>query len=209
MNYSLSNIASRTMIEEELGIEFKYPNIYKPKLKINGAKEQSLAIITADEPHIATQGIWGILPQFYKGDWKHFQKLKSTLHLDLNDLRKNSSYTEALAKRRCLIIVTGFYAHQLKEDQLTNYLVEKTPVRPFYLAGIYNILEDGFVTCSVINTSSDCILSSVNNLYEVMPLQIPNVFKNIWLDQNTSIKDIEYIINKPYITKFKLQRIAS
>ena len=71
------------------------------------------------------------------------------------------------------------------------------------------VLKDGFITCSVINTNANSYLTSINNLYEVMPLQIPKMFKNIWLDKGTTIKDVNYIVSKPYITKFKIQRIAS
>ncbi|TYP99318.1 putative SOS response-associated peptidase YedK [Tenacibaculum adriaticum] len=209
MKYSLSNTASKTLIREELGIKFKYPNIYKPRLKIDGYKEQSVSIITMEEPNLITQGIWGILPQNFEGEWKKFQRLKTTLHVNEKEISENVLYKEALERRRCLIIVTGFYTHHLEGKKITNYLVEKTPLKPFYLAGIYNVLEDGFATCSVINTNTNSCLSSINNLYEVMPLQIPKMFKNIWLDKATTIKDINYIVSKPYITKFKIQRIAS
>ena len=209
MKYSLSNTASKTLIKEELGVDFKYPNIYKPRLKIDGYKEQTVSIITMDFPNIITQSIWGILPQNFEGDWKKFQRLKTTLHVNKTEISENVLYKDALAKRRCLIILTGFYTHQLTGKKITSYLVEKTPLRPFYLAGIYNILEDGFVTCSVLNTHANSCVATINNLYEVMPLQIPKILKNIWLDKNTAIKDINYIVSKPYITKFKVQKIAS
>lgn len=209
MKYSLSNTASKTLIKEELGVDFKYPNIYKPRLKIDGYKEQTVSIITMDFPNIITQGIWGVLPQNFEGDWKKFQRLKTTLHVNKTEISENVLYKDALAKRRCLIIVTGFYTHQLTGKKITSYLVEKKPLRPFYLAGIYNVLEDGFVTCSVVNTDANSSVASINNLYEVMPLQIPEILKNIWLDKNTEIKDINYIVSKPYITKFKVQKIAS
>ncbi|WP_111707703.1 SOS response-associated peptidase family protein [Lutibacter citreus] len=209
MKYSLSNTASKTLIEEELGLNFMYPNIYKPKLKIDGRKEQFISILTIEEPSIVTQGIWGLLPQNFEGDWKKFQRLKTTLHVSKNDIMHSVLYKEAIEERRCLIIVTGFYTHHLNGNKVVDYLVEKDPLKPFYLAGIYNVLEDGFVTCSVINTNANSSLSSVNNLYEIMPIQIPDIFKKIWLDKETPMKNIKYLISKPFLTKFKIQEIAS
>ena len=75
MKYKLSNIASRTLLRQELHTDVKYPLLYKPKLKIDGNKEQTVSIITMDEPTVVTPGIWGILPQNYEGSWKNFQKL--------------------------------------------------------------------------------------------------------------------------------------
>ncbi len=209
MNYSLSNIASKTLIEVELGLDFMYPNIYKPKLKIDGYREQSVSIITVEKPSLITPGIWGILPQNFEGDWKDFQRLRRTLHVNKNEILKSVLYKDALKKRRCLFIVTGFYTHFLEGKDIVNYLVEKDPLTPFYLAGIYNVSKDGFLTGTVINTRANAELSALNNLYDVMPIQIPELFKNIWLDKKTSVKDIQSLISKAYKTKFKIQRIAS
>jgi putative SOS response-associated peptidase YedK len=209
VKYKLSNIASRTSLIQELDTDVKYPLLYKPKLKIDGNKEQTISIITMEEPSIITPAIWGILPQNYDDGWKTFQKLKTTLHVTRPELFNTILYKEALLKRRCLIVVTGFYTHNLKNAKVENYLIEKDPVRPFFLAGIYNILEDGFLTCSVINTETNSLLSSVNNLYEYMPLVIPNLLRNHWLNKNTSLEEIEQILSKPYTSKLKINKIAS
>ncbi|MEO9571890.1 MAG: SOS response-associated peptidase family protein [Polaribacter sp.] len=208
MKYSLSNTASKTLIEQELKLNFKYPNIYKPKLKIDGYREQPISIITTEEPTIITQAIWGLLPQNFQGSWKKFQRLKTTLHVNKDEVLENFLYKEALEKRRCLIIVTGFYTYNLKGKNVISCLLEKDPIKPFYLAGIYNVLQDGFITCTVINTNVNSSIDSINNLYKVMPIQIPDILKNIWLDKKTPIKDIKYLISKPYFTKFKVQKIA-
>lgn len=209
MNYRLSNTASRTSMELAFRLPLKYPNIYKPRRIINGRKEQSVPIITMDDSNCISEGIWGILPQDFQGDWKKFQKLKTTLHTNKEDIKKNILYKEALKERRCLILVTGFYVHHLVDNEVQTFLVEKKPLTPFSLAGIYNVLEDGFVTCTVINTEVNDILSSERNLYNQMPLEIPSLFKNMWLSPKTSISDIESIVDKPYKTKFKIQKIAS
>ncbi|CAM1347755.1 SOS response-associated peptidase family protein [Tenacibaculum crassostreae] len=209
MNYKLSNIASKERIKEFTRLNFRYPHLHKPRRKINGFKEQTISIITMDAPNEITQGIWGILPQNYTENWSKFQNIKRTLHTNKEEILQNVLFKDALLYRRCLLIVTGFYAHKIIDGEIENYLVEKVTQEPFYLAGIYNITNDGFTTCSVINTKATKELNDFNNLYEVMPLQIPRMFKNAWLDSSTNMKDIEFIISKPYDSKFNIQRIAS
>jgi putative SOS response-associated peptidase YedK len=197
------------MLELNFRLPLKYPNIYKSRLVIDGLKEQSIAIITMDEPNYITEGIWGILPQGFEGDWEKFQKLKTTLHTNTEEISKTILYKEALEKRRCLILVTGFYIHQLIDNEINTYLVEKDTAAPFTLAGIYNILEDGFVTSTVINTEMNDLLASEKNIYDCMPLEIPLLFKNLWLNPTTNMEDIQHIVSKPYLTEFKIQKIAS
>ena len=209
LKYKLSNTASKTLITEELGLSLKYPALYKPRLKIDGNKEQTISIITMDDPKVIIPGIWGILPQDYKGSWKTFQNLKTTLHVSKEELFTNTLYRDALMKRRCLIIVTGFYMYYLNGAKVKNYLVEKDPIHPFYLAGIYNILEDGFITCSVINTETNDKLTSMNNLYEFMPLELPKLLKNHWLSKETSLEEIKQILSKPYSSRLAVNNIAS
>ncbi|WP_046742903.1 SOS response-associated peptidase family protein [Kordia zhangzhouensis] len=209
MNYKLSNTASKTLLELTFSIPLKYPNIYKPRMVIDGKKEQSVSIITTDEPTVISEGIWGILPQNFEGDWESFQEKKITLHTDKKDIYKSVLYKEAISKRRCLILVTGFYMYHIINNKVHTFLVEKEKLTPFSVAGIYNVLDDGFKTCTVINTEINDLLSSEKNLYEYMPLEIPPLFKNKWLDMETPIEDIERIIEKPYLTKFKVQKITS
>lgn len=209
MIYKLSNIASKERIEEFTKLHFKYPYLYKPKRKINGLKEQTICIINMDTPRQITQGIWGILPQNYEDNWNKFQHIKQTLHTNKEEIKNSILFKEALYSRRCLFIVTGFYVHKIIDGALENYLVEKDNQEPFYLAGVYNTTDDGFSTCSVINTKVTGELYDFNNLYETMPIQIPKIFKNMWLDKGAKIKDINYLINAPYVTKFNIQKIAS
>ncbi|KAB8151649.1 hypothetical protein EZY14_017230 [Kordia sp. TARA_039_SRF] len=209
MNYQLSNTASKSHLELTFGLPIKYPNIYRPKIRIDGRKEQSIPIITMEEPNYISEGIWGILPQDFEGDWKRFQKLKITLHTNAKEIQQSILYKEALKKRRCLILVTGFYMHHIVQNDIETFLVEKETPKPFAIAGVYNVLEDGFLTCTVINTESNDLLTSEKNLYNQMPLEIPALFKNMWLNPKTNIEDIKKIIDKPYLTKFKIQNIAS
>ena len=209
MNYKLSNIATKERIKDFTKLSFKYPYLYKPKRKINGLKEQTISIITTENPSVISQGIWGLLPQNYGENWSKFQNIKNTLHTNKLEIKKNILFKEALFNRRCLFIVTGFYTHKIIDNTIKNYLVEKKNQEPFYLAGIYNVTSDGFITCSVINTKSTEELSSFNNIYEVMPLQIPAIFKSMWLNSETNIEEIDYLIDNPYITKLNIQLIAS
>ena len=190
MNYKLSNIATKEQIKDFTKLKFKYPHLYKSKRKINGLKEQTICLITMDSPNKIRHGIWGILPQNYNEDWKKFQHIKHSLHTNKKEIKENILFKGSLQTRRCLLIVTGFYTHKLINGEIENYLVEKKDQKPFYLAGVYNTTYDGFTTCTVINTKATKKLNTQNNLYNVMPLQIPQILKNVWLNKSLKYNDI-------------------
>lgn len=209
MSYKLSNIASKERIKEFTKLNFKYPHLHKPRRKINGLKEQTVNVITMENPNEIMQGIWGILPQDYAENWSKFQQIKHTLHVRKDDLKNNILFKEALFYRRCLLIVTGYYIHKIVGNTIENYLVEKSNQEPFYVAGIYNTTNDGFLTCTVINIKVTEEFNTINNLYEIMPLQMPKMFKSMWLDFKTSQNDIDYLINNPYDSGLQAQKIAT
>ncbi|TCI93648.1 SOS response-associated peptidase family protein [Tenacibaculum sp. M341] len=206
MKYKLSNKASLALLKQELGVEVKYPLIYKPKLKIDGNKEQVISVITEEDSKVIVPAIWGILPHLYEGSWRKFQKMKNTLHVTTDTIFNNVLSKEALQQRRCLIVVTGFYIYCLNGTKINDLLVEKETVKPFYLAGIYNVLKDGFITCAVINTEANVTLTTSNNLYDTMPLEIPRLLANTWLHKKTPLSEIRRILSTPYTTELKLNK---
>lgn len=209
MKYKLSNTASLNLLKKEFGVEAKYPLVYKTKLKIDGNKEQLVSVITNENPKQIMPAIWGILPQCYEGSWQKFQKMKNTLHITTDAVFNNVLSKEALLKRRCLIIVTGFYVHYLNGTKVDDFLVEKEASQPFCLAGVYNVLKDGFITCAVINTEINISLKAINNLYNVMPLQIPRLLMDTWLNKEASLSEIRRILATPYTAKLKVSKTTA
>lgn len=207
--YKLSNLASKSLIEDFTRSKLRYPKLYRPRRKIDGLKEQNINILLMETPLEISFGIWGALPQMYEESWRNFQRLKSTLYVRANEINNSVLYRDALLKRRCLVVVTGFYTYELRANTVEKYLVEKPDRKPFYLAGVYNYTRDGFYTCSIISVNPSEQLNSINNLHETMPLQIPDVFKRIWLNTESTKEEIDYLISKPYETKFDIQKIAS
>lgn len=166
----ISNTATKRDIEEKLNAVFEYEYLYYPHNVINGKKEASVNIVTAEAPHRIQFAIWGILPKHYMGSWKKFQSVHNTLEISCESVPKNSWLVEPLAKRRCLIIATGFFSDEVTDHELKiveNSLKDKSI---FCFAGIYNVLEDGFITCSILTRSTETALHQLNTS---QPIIIP------------------------------------
>ena len=184
MYYKLSNIAERRVLEREFGIPLEYANLYKPAQVINGLNEETLLVITSENKECISPAIWGILPEEFTDDWNIFQNISNTLNLGENDFYEDSWYSKAFSQRRCLVIITGFFTAFLHKGTIYPYYVKRRDDNPFCLAGIYNRLEDGFLTCSIITCQANGFTKKIQNLGYQMPLILRKKAWNKWLNNN-------------------------
>ncbi|MHA7056986.1 SOS response-associated peptidase [Aquimarina sp. M1] len=190
MFYKLSSDIKLDFLEEEFGVPFKYPKLYEQTPIINGFNEESLSVITSNDPDQVSYAIWGMLPEGYEDTWESFQDSKNTLNTDIS----TAGFEKVKHYKRCLILVSGLFILRVHNGELYPYYVYLQSKKPFSLGGIYTRLDDGFLTCSVIVTSSNNFMSKINNLSTTMPLIVENHHREKWLEPSTPTKDIKEIM---------------
>lgn len=191
MFYKLSNTAARLEIEREFDKQYEYPNLYQTKALINGLKESTLSIITAQKPNNIQFAIWGLLPEEFEDNWDVFQNVTNTLNVNLNQLNESDSfYKDAINKRRCLIVVTGFFTSFLHNGTIQPYHIHLKNYKPFCIGGVYNRLNDGFLTSSLLITRVIESFNKIPNLSVFKPLIIPSSLYNNWLDEKQSLSNV-------------------
>ena len=197
MYFKLSNTAEKEILERMTKASFKYPNLYKPQSIIHGLAEVSIPIITMEKPDELSFSIWGLLPENYSADWSDFQNNFNTLNFHEDLMDSGLWYSKSLLDRRCLIPVTGFFTTYIENGEAYNFKISQKNGNPFYLAGIYTILEDGFITCSILTGRSDDFIKQVQNTVDSMPITIPMDKKDEWLDFNTTPMRTRQFLKKP------------
>ncbi len=208
MYFKLSNTAEKDILERMTKASFKYPNLYKPQSIIHGLKEESIPIITMEKPDELSLSIWGLLPENYAADWSDFQNNFNTLNFPEDLMDCGLWYAEALKNKRCLIPITGFFTTFIENGEIYNFKISLKDGGPFYLAGIYTILEDGFITCSILTGKSDDFIKRVQNTVDAMPLTIPIDKKDEWLDFNTTPMRTRQFLKKPPKQDFSATSIS-
>ncbi|MCK0144893.1 SOS response-associated peptidase [Arenibacter sp. F26102] len=195
MYHKLSNTASRTTLEKEFNRRFKYPNLFQKQVLINGIDEVTIPIIPMEEADLMVPAIWGLLPEGYKDEWSVFQDIFNSLNLNIHSLSNPSWYSNALLQRRCLIPVTGFFTSYLIDGILYPYYFRRRSGLPFCLTGIYNKLDDGFLTCSIITTHTNHNLKAIQNIDGTVPMMLSKDQYNTWLNQDLNENDIQNLLN--------------
>lgn len=208
MYYKISNTAKKEQIESWTNSIFKYPHLYEPQLLINGLNEVSIPLITMENPKELALAIWGMLPEKYMEDWTIFQSTTNTLNLHEESMNSDLWYANTLKHRRCLIPVTGFFTSYLKEGEVYPYYISLSSGKPFYLAGVYNTLEDGFITCSILVGKANTLIKKFQNVVDCMPLIVTNQTKDAWLNENSPIRTVREILKKPVANEYQACPIA-
>lgn len=209
MYYKLSNLAEKKMIEDEFDRQFEFPNLYHPSPVINGLEESTLSIINAEDSSKIQFSIWGLLPESFEDNWDVFQNVTNTLNINLESLSKQDDlYINSLDKKRCLVIVTGFFTSFLHNGTISPYHVYLEDHRPFCIAGVYSTLEDGFLTCSILLTKARESFNEIPNLSGIKPLVFKKEDYQEWLDVNNSFKSLSKLIKTHETYNFKAHPVS-
>lgn len=203
MFYKLSNTCDLLDIQNEFRTPFKYPNLYEPKAIINGLNESNVPIITSEKPATIDYAIWGLLPQGYEDDWDTFQSFTNTLNTNIYDASLNEEiYSKSLDERRCLIVVNGYFTSKLVEGKLQPHHIHLKNHKPFCIAGIFNKINDGFLTCSLLVTDAGIEYDHIPNIGKQKPLILKQKDHEAWLNSNLKIKDLKSLVNSHDRYKF-------
>ncbi|RXJ44397.1 SOS response-associated peptidase family protein [Gelidibacter gilvus] len=196
MFYKISNIANRESIEEKFRVNFEFPNLYKPQGVIDGLKESTISVITISDPKKASYAIWGLLPENFEDNWSVFQDVFNTLNVNIETLENgNGLYSNLLQDRRCVIIATGFFTTWLTNGTVERCHVHLPNYEPFAIAGVFNELNDGFITCSLVVTKISESFKDVPNISNLKPLVLNEIELKQWFDTSTSLDEIKKIFD--------------
>ncbi|WP_179018701.1 SOS response-associated peptidase family protein [Winogradskyella forsetii] len=195
MFYKLSNTSDVLKIEDAFDAKFKYPFLYKSAPIINGLSEQSLPVITMNNPSQVDYAIWGMLPQDYKEGWDNFQNLTNTLNISLDKIHTLDWAYPLINEQRCIVIVSGFFTSYIHNGEVYPFYVYEKNYKPFALAGVYSTLADGFLSVSIITSTLKNDLNNIHNIGQDFPIAIDNEEYKHWLskDLDLSISGIENI----------------
>ncbi|WP_083194581.1 SOS response-associated peptidase family protein [Wenyingzhuangia fucanilytica] len=195
MKFKISNMATPEALIEFTGIPLKHPELYKKSYMITGKEETIVPIITQENKQEISFAIWGLLPENYDEDWLEFQNLVDTLTIKSDELKNNEFINKIKNINRCLILVTGFFTTYLKNGKTHQYFISAKENHPFYLAGYYNKLDDGFLTFTLLLTPQNEIIKKYQNLTKYMPTILDSEDdKNLWLSDEITINQIEEFI---------------
>jgi putative SOS response-associated peptidase YedK len=101
------------------------------------------------------------------------------------------AFRAAFAKRRCLIVIDGFYEWRAATGGKRPYRVCRTDRGPFTVAGVWErwdgpagVLE----SCAIVTTSANAMMAPI---HDRMPVIIPSDRRDLWLAPDAARGELE------------------
>ena len=131
---------------------------------------------------------WGLLPSWAKDK----SMLAKMINARAETVAEKPSFRKAFYKRRCLIVLNGFYEWRKLDGGKEPVYIHLKNQKLFTLAGIFEGWKspEGEVLygCSIITTQANPLLSSVHHR---MPVILPKSEHQLWLDPH--MQDIKIL----------------
>lgn len=153
------------------------------------------AVIQQNGQNIIESFLWGLIPSWAK-DPSMGNKL---INARAETIDKKPSFRSAFKKRRCIIIVDGFYEWKTDgKKKIPLYFYFKSG-EPFGLAGLHESWmspdQKQVNTCTIITTDANSLISPI---HDRMPVIVPKEQEHTWINESIEDKSILLSILKPY-----------
>jgi len=188
-----------TKKEKELLIAYqvKLPPNYEPNFNL--APTQKGLVITADEPDIAQEMHFGLIPF-----WASSKKLDfSTLNARSEDALTKKTYAPLLIHRKtCLVLADGFYEWDKKSGSPFPYRFVLKDRDIFAFAGLWSQWKDKFSgeiyrSFTIMTTRANETVGKVHDPKFRMPVILDKKEEELWLSKDISVPELLSLCN-PY-----------
>ncbi|MHC1777295.1 MAG: SOS response-associated peptidase [Lentimicrobium sp.] len=184
---------SLTTEEQRLNDFFRLAGGSEPYVpRYNGAPTQSLAVITASEPHRLQYFRWGLVLNWSK----EVSRSTPVINARAESLDEKPMFRQAFKKRRCLVPADGFYewVHTGKKQPFRFQMKDDSP---FAMAGIWEQWSqkpgETLFSFAIVTTSPNTLMEPIHNR---MPVILPTDSYDAWL--NSSDENELHEMLKPY-----------
>lgn len=170
---------NQTASGDEVAEAFALDEVPQLAPRYNIAPTQPVAVIGI-QPKTGRRGLalltWGLVPSDALGGERGFINARA------ETAAEKPSFSEAFARRRCLIPATGFYEWQkLDAKRRQPWLIRLATGHVFAFAGLWepSTAQGGTPTCTILTTGPNEVARPI---HDRMPVILPPVDYARWLD---------------------------
>lgn len=167
---------------------------FEPNRNVSPGR-QIPAVVASAKDRMLTSFLWGLIP-FWAKDPSIGAKL---INARAETVAQKPSFKNAFIQRRCLIPADGFYEWKKEGNKKIPCCFGLKSGAPFYFAGLYEkwIAPDKkqVESCTIITTQANRLVLPV---HDRMPVMVPKVAQDLWLDPEVKDPSALLEILKPY-----------
>jgi putative SOS response-associated peptidase YedK len=178
---------NQTASGDEVAEAFALDEVPQLAPRYNIAPTQPVAAIGI-QPKTGRRGLallsWGLVPSDALGGERGFINARA------ETAAEKPSFSEAFARRRCLIPATGFYEWQkLDAKRRQPWLIRLATGRVFAFAGLWEppTAQGGTPTCTILTTEPNEVARPI---HDRMPVILPPLDYARWLDPGVTSAEV-------------------
>ena len=154
------------------------PHEYKPRYNISPG-QKVLAVINDGMNNRAGKFHWGWVPSWSKDENIGF----SLINARAETLSEKPAFRSSYYKKRCVIVVDGFYEWDRKGKEKIPYHFKLKEKQLISIAGLWStyVKKDGskLYSCAIVTTEANELMSKIHNR---MPVILSKMDEKVWLD---------------------------
>lgn len=185
---------------------FDLPEIPDREPRFNIAPTQLVLIVRNEEgERVARMVRWGLIP-FWAKDPSIGNKL---INARSETVAEKPAFRHAFQKRRCLVIADGFYEWEKVGKIKQPWYYQVGDGGPFAFAGLWERWDKGeepLESCTILTTLANLPLARV---YERMPVILPPEVYDIWLGEDTSVRQLQRLLTAYSDSDITEDRVSS
>lgn len=187
MCYTVKIDLTREELERRFGAKFKNPELYTTGTKVSAFSLPLLPVICNDNQGEIRLYKWGLIPYWIKNSEKADEIRMKTFNARCESLLEKASYRHIAGRKRCLVLVNGFYEWQTMDKTKIPYYIGLNNQPAIALAGLYDQwvnpntgeIIDSF---TIVTTRANPMLEIIHNLKKRMPVILSDEAQQNWLD---------------------------
>ncbi len=153
---------------DEMNITEMDPDAPAAALGFNVKPTQSVNIAINGKTGLrATTARWWFVPHYFNGtpkDWSY-----TTFNARIEKANETRTFKQAWQTGRCVLPVRGYYEWQKLGKEKQPWVIAPQGNAPmFFLAGLWEKMQDGTATCAILTRAPDPALASIHNRMPVM-----------------------------------------
>ncbi len=200
MCFTVAIHATREEIESRFNARFSAMAEFTPGYYFSAFTLPLLPVITGQEGNTIELFRWGLVPFWVKDSASADAIRTKTFNAKAETLTEKPSFRNTVKSKRCLVISTGFFEWQNRQNEKIPYFIQLKGEKPFAFAGLYdnwNDPETGEIqnTFTIITTTASSLLAHIHNSKKRMPVILPEKVERDWIDQDRQLeKALELLV---------------
>lgn len=140
----------------------------RPYYHVSGFEHPRLYAVVNDNGLSGARPNWGLIPSWVKDEKQALDLSNQTLNARGESIFEKPSFRESATKRRCIILVDGFYEYHHVKSKTFPFFIERTDDLPFILGGLWSewVNKDSgeiVKTASIVTTVGNELMTKIHN----------------------------------------------